>query len=372
MKLLVLFVLLFSLNFTAFAQSSNARKNPNTAVNSGDKPLNILSQPEPELTDEQKMQSADMEETAKVRVEFLDSGFIGAITAVNSLPNGLSEAAVEAAGKIEFEPERKNGRPVTIYKIIEYSFKQKKPEIENVEPENIAKAEAVIKKAVEALGGQKYLQVKTIVGRGKYSIIRDGRMVSFQSFTDVIAYPDKEYTEFKERGIKTVQANFGDGGWYFDGAVETLNDQTESQIDGFKRSMRTNVDNFLRGVWRGKDAQLSYVGRRFASLGKRNDVVKLSFEDGFSVEFEFSDEGLPMKSIYSRFASDKKEILEEERFAQFLNVEGIKVPFIVDHFTGDVRVSRANYESVEFNRSVPDSVFQKPDNIKSLKKDLKL
>ncbi len=366
----IIFLLLFA-SF-AFAQSSNARKNPNTAVNSGDKPLNILSQPEPELTDEQKKQSENIEETIKLRVEFLDSGFVGAITPLNSLSNGLTEAAIEAAGKILFEPEKKNGKPITIYKVLEYSFKQKKPELETVAPENVAKAEAVIKKAIETLGGQNYLQIKSQIGRGKFSVIRDARTVSFQSFTDVIIYSDKEYTEFKERGIKTVQANFGDGGWYFDGAVETLTDQTGSQVEGFKRSMRTNVDNFLRGAWRGKDTQISYVGRRVASLGKRNDVVKLNFDDGFSVEFEFSDEGFPMKSVYTRFGADRKEIVEEDRFAQFVDVQGIKVPFVVDHFTGEVHTSRVNYELVEFNKSIPDSIFQKPDNIKALKKDLKL
>jgi len=374
LKTLIISQIIFLLLFAgfSFAQSSNARRTPDTAANSGDKPLNIKLQPEPELTDEQKAQSADMEETAKVRVEFLGSGFVGAITPVNSLPNGLMDAAIEAAGKIQFEPERKNGKPVTIYKVIEYSFKKEKVIVEPVAPENVAKAEAIIKKAIDALGGQNYLQIRSQIGRGKFSLMREGRMVSFQSFTDVIVYPDREITEFKERGIKNIQANAGSGGWYFDGAVETLTDQTATQIEGFKRSMRTNIDNFLRGVWRGKDAQLSYVGRRVASLGKRNDVVKLAFEDGFSVEFEFSDEGMPMKSVYSRFTAEKKEIIEEDRFAQFREIQAVQTPFIVDHFTDGVHVSRVNYETVEFNKAIPDSVFQKPADIKALKKDLKL
>ena len=34
--------------------------------------------------------------------------------------------------------------------------------------------------------------------------------------------------------------------------------------------------------------------------------------------------------------------------------------------------SRINYETVEFNRSIPDSIFSKPSSAKELKKDLKL
>ena len=43
-----------------------------------------------------------------------------------------------------------------------------------------------------------------------------------------------------------------------------------------------------------------------------------------------------------------------------------------NNFTGGVQSSRINYDSIEFNRSVPDSIFAKPSNPKELKKDLKL
>ena len=233
------------------------------------------------------------------------------------------------------------------------------------------RAEAVIKKAVEKLGGEKYLQVKSIVGRGKFSLLRDNAIISFQSFLDVIVYPDRERTEFKQGGVKTVQTNTGETSWIFDGSAETINVQTKDQVEGFKRSIRVSIDNLLRGYWRGK-ANLSYAGKRPASLGKRSEVVKLTFEDGFAVEFEFSDEYLPIKAIYKRTNADNEEIKEEDRYAQFVDVQGIKTPLIVDHFSNNLQISRVNYETVEFNKAVPDSIFAKPNSPKELKKDLKL
>lgn len=234
------------------------------------------------------------------------------------------------------------------------------------------KAETVLKKAVEKLGGEKYLQVKSIVGRGRFSLLRDGVVISFQSFTDVIIYPDKERTEFKDGGAKTVQTNAGDAGWIFDGAAGTINDQTKIQIENFQRGIRASLDHLLRGYWRGK-ADLSYVGKRPASLGRRNEVVKLTFADGFAVEFEFSaDEFLPAKAFYKRTNADSEEVKEEDRYAQFVDIQGIKTPFIVDHFSNDAQTSRINYESVEFNRNIPGSIFAKPNSPKDLKKDLKL
>jgi hypothetical protein len=79
-----------------------------------------------------------------------------------------------------------------------------------------------------------------------------------------------------------------------------------------------------------------------------------------------------MKSIFSRIGADRKEIFEEDRFAQYIEIQGVKVPYVIDHFISGEQTSRVNYESIEFDKSVPDSIFQKPDNIKALKKDLKL
>lgn len=233
-------------------------------------------------------------------------------------------------------------------------------------------AEGVIKRAVAALGGDRYLNIESLVGRGRFSILRDGAIISFQSFVDVIVYPDKERTEFKGGGIKSVQTNTGQTGWIFDGDAEIIKEQTPQQIENFKRGMRVSIDTLLRGHWRG-DAELTYVGKRPATLGKRNDVVKLTYEDGFVVEFEFgTDDGIPAKAIHRRTNADGEEVIEEDRYAQFVEVGGIRSPFIIDRFTAGAHTSRINYQSVEYNKRVPDSIFAKPSNPKELKKDLKL
>ncbi len=235
----------------------------------------------------------------------------------------------------------------------------------------IDQAEMVLHKAIQNLGGDKYLNVTSQIGRGRFSIMKEGAVVSFQSFIDVIVFPDKERTDFKGGGVKSIQTNVGNTGWTFDGDAEVVKVQNEKQIDSFKRAIRTSLDNLLRGHWR-KEGTLTYVGRRQATLGKRNEVVKLTYSDGLVVEFEFAAEtGLPVKAIYGRTTADGEEIKEEDRYAQFVNVAGIRSPFIIDRFTNGIQSSRINYESIEYNKSVPDSIFSKPSNPKELKKDLK-
>lgn len=242
---------------------------------------------------------------------------------------------------------------------------------ENNNADSKEKAEAIIKKAVQNLGGEKYLQVKTQVGRGTFSVLREGGLVSFQSFVDVIVFPDKERTDFKGRSSRTVQVNTGTTGWVFDGDQELIKVQNEKQIADFKQSTRTSLDNLLHGNWKG-EAELTYLGKRPATLGKRNDVVKLTYKDGFTVEFEFAaDDGLPQKALYKHTDAAGEEIKEEDRYAQFIETGGVKTPFIIDRWTNAKQSSRINYDTVEFNKAVPDSIFAKPSNPKDAKKDIK-
>lgn len=349
------------------------------AVFAQDAKLRILEIPLPERPADYG--SLEVQGTIRLRVEFRADGNVGRVIPISRLTGPLDELAIEAAKRIVVEPQLQGGRPVTVVKTVSYDYSWRnpgwrgaapRPDISPAaEPLQDAQAEAVLQKAIRNLGGEKYLGVKSQIGRGRFSVLRDGQVVSFQTFVDVIVFPDKERTEFKSRGVKTVQTNTGDTGWVYDGEVDRIKDQTDVQVANFKRGMRTSLDNLLRGHWRGS-ATLSYAGRRPATLGKRNDVIKLVYEDGLAVEFEFAaDDGLPVKAIYKRGEGDD-EVTEEDRYAQFIEIQGIRTPFIIDRFSSGKPASRINYESVEFNRSVPDSIFDKPANLKDAKKDLKL
>ena len=235
------------------------------------------------------------------------------------------------------------------------------------------KAEAIIKRAVEKLGGEQYLHVKTQVSTGNFTPFREGMAEIPNGFIDVISYPGKERTDFKQLGNKIVQTNVGEMGWLFDAGPQVIREQNAKEIESFKQGQRTSLDSLLRGAWRGKDAILSYVGKREAGVGKRNEVIKLTYADGFVVEFEFEmTEGMPLKAVFKAKDGDGIESKQEERYAQFVSVQGILAPFIVDRFIDGKQQSRINYLTIEFNKSVPEAIFAKPNDVKQFKKDLKI
>jgi hypothetical protein len=235
------------------------------------------------------------------------------------------------------------------------------------------KSEQIINRAIEVLGGNNYLNVRTVTGRGYYTQYKDGMSQLPAKFVDYLVYPDKERTEFTGGGTHVIQANAGDGGWIFDGASKNLKDQKPEQIEDFKFGLRTSLENLLRGSWRKEGAKLSYVGRREAGLAKRNETIRLTYPSGFWIEYEFgAKDGLPAKIIYLRkrknFDSGEiEEMPEEDRLATPITIDGITAPWVIDHYIAGKQSSRITYESIEYNRPISDSLFTKPATIKGLK-----
>lgn len=235
------------------------------------------------------------------------------------------------------------------------------------------KSQQIMDRAVEALGGQTYLNVQTVVGKGFFTTYRDGVSQIPAKFVDYLQYPDRERTEFVGMGIKTIQTNTGDTGWLFDGSVKKISDQTPAQVEDFKRAMKTGVENLLRGWWKKEGGKVTYVGRREAGLAKRNETVRLTYPEGFWIEYEFgAKDFLPAKVIYKRTrkdpdSGDQVEVTEEDRILRFIQIKGVNAAWIIDHYINDKQTSRINYESVEYNQPIADALFAKPADVKSIK-----
>jgi hypothetical protein len=230
------------------------------------------------------------------------------------------------------------------------------------------KALAVVARAVEALGGTAYLGVRSVTSKGYFTEFREGQSGIPVTFRDYLVFPDRERTEFKGAGVQALQVNAGETGWAFDAKKKSLTDVTPEQAESFRTTLRTSIDNLPRGWWRAEGASLAYVGRREAGLARRNEVVRLTYPDGFEAEFEFdAREGLPAKVIYKRPNAEGDTVEEEDRYAQFLTIQGARFPFVIDHYRAGQQSSRVNYETVEFNKPVPDSLFAKPTDIKTIK-----
>ncbi|HEX8179389.1 MAG TPA: hypothetical protein VF525_07585 [Pyrinomonadaceae bacterium] len=244
-------------------------------------------------------------------------------------------------------------------------------QLANKTDEQLAKenrAEQIVARAVAAMGGDAYLGVRSTIGRGIITPFAKGQSQLPLSFTDYLVFPDKERTEFRGGGNRSIDTFVGASGWGFDAAQRSIKDKLPADVESFQVSLRTSLDNLLRGWWRKDGATLTYVGRREAGLARRNETVRLTYPDGFTVDFEIgAKDNLPAKALYKRTNSEGTEVREEDRYARFLTFNGITLPFIIDHYRAGDQTSRISYDIIEFNRPIADALFAKPANIKALK-----
>jgi hypothetical protein len=259
----------------------------------------------------------------------------------------------------------------TIFALFVSAWCSAQPETPSPSPED--KAEKIVQKAIDAVGGDAYLKIQTVIGRGFFTEYTGGGPGLPVRFVDYISYPNRERTEFSGGGNRIIQTNDDDKGWIFNAADKSLKNQTTQQVEDFKTGMRNSMENLLRGWWRKEGATLSYVGRREAGLGRRNETVKLTYPDGYSIEYEFAaTDGSPAKVLYKRKyknpdTEQMDEVPEEDRLFRPLQVSGVIAPFVIDHFRKGIQTSRINYESIEFNKPLADSLFAKPASLKAVK-----
>lgn len=232
-----------------------------------------------------------------------------------------------------------------------------------------ARAARLLESASEALGGAKYLSVKSQHSTGVFTPFIQGQRGSPVDFIDIFVYPDSNRTEFGRKKSRVVQSNSGESGWKFDAQRDMLAPQTPEEVAHYQRYIRANLDNVLRGLWRTSGAQLEYLGKSEHAPRQWSEGVALTYQDGLRVEMFFdSSTHLPTRSLYFEGAeSGAVGSAIETRYYFFLDYGGIKAPRTVDLYRDNVQTARVVYDSVAFNAVVDEKVFVKPATAKDLK-----
>lgn len=235
-----------------------------------------------------------------------------------------------------------------------------------------AKAEALLREAIKTRGGDAYLKVRSVVGRGIYTAFEKGESGLPTEFVDYVIYPDRERTEFGKGDHKYIQTNSGNEGWIYDASQKMIRPQTEEQVKSFKQGLRQDLDHLLKQGWQEQGAKVIYVGRREVWKNTFSEALRVEFADGLKVTMHFDPRAkLPLMIEYS--AKYKNEDGEERlgdnqvRFFRWVNFGGIQFPTIQDFYRNGKQTTRVNYETVNLNAEVPEKLFAKPNNIKEVK-----
>ncbi|HYP27496.1 MAG TPA: hypothetical protein VE262_12330 [Blastocatellia bacterium] len=230
-----------------------------------------------------------------------------------------------------------------------------------------AKAEALIREAIKARGGDVYLNTRSSVSRGNYTPFDKGVSTVPDSFVDYIVYPDRERTEFGKGKRRFVQVNSGKNGWVYEAANNMIRDQTEEQVNRFQQGLSYDLDYLLRRGWQEPGAKLSYLGRREPWRNTFSEAVRIEYKGGGSATLHLDPRTkLPIMTEY-KIVVDGAPTENQARFFRWVEFEGRLVPTIIDYYRDGKQTARASFDSFSFNTDIPEKLFAKPSDVKEVK-----
>ncbi|HTZ96090.1 MAG TPA: hypothetical protein VMB18_06820 [Terriglobales bacterium] len=223
--------------------------------------------------------------------------------------------------------------------------------------ENANKARLLINQAIEALGGDAYLNIQDIKQEGRtYSLHNgeaEGTGILFWRF---YKYPDKERIELtKQRDVVYIYR--GDEG--FEITFKGTRAEDAKTLQDYNRRRRYALDYVLREWLKEPGIALFYEGPTVAAqkdaqqvtiMDAKNDAVTLYFD---------SNTHLPIKKSYSwRDPTDKERNVEEEIFDAYRPVQGIMTPFSVSRYYNGAMANQRFLHAVSYNQGLSDSLFE--------------
>src|SRR4029077_2435690 len=204
-----------------------------------------------------------------------------------------------------------------------------------VDQANARKAKAVLDQAIQALGGQAYLNLQDITQEGRTYSFYHGRPNSLGIvFWRFYKFPDKDRIELtKKRDV--IYVYNGDKGYeitYKGTRPQDAKDQTE-----YLRRSHYALDRVLRKWINEPGVALFYEGETVAE-GKTVDQVTVmnAHNEGVTLYLDTSDH-LPVKKTFTwRDATDKQRNVEDEVYDNYRDVQGIPTPHTITRsYNGD-------------------------------------
>ncbi|HEX8816942.1 MAG TPA: hypothetical protein VF753_15705 [Terriglobales bacterium] len=225
-----------------------------------------------------------------------------------------------------------------------------------VDQQNSQKAKALIDQAIQALGGQAYLNIQDISAEGRaYSFHMgesEGVGVQFWLF---YKYPDKSRIELtKKRDVIYITNGNSQYEITYKG---TRADDPKAVADTLRRRQYA-LDFVLREWIKQPGIAYFYEGSTVAAQ-KDTQRVTIMTADNQSVTLWIDTQThLPVKKSYSwRDPTDQQRNVEDEVYDAYRQAQGVMTPYSVTRFYNGDMSSQRFFTSIVYNKGLSESLF---------------
>jgi hypothetical protein len=231
------------------------------------------------------------------------------------------------------------------------------PQGSPVAQENSGKAKALLDQAIQALGGQAYLEIQDVSQQGRTYSFHHGETTSTGVlFWRFVKFPDKERIEVtKQRDVAYVY----NGDQAYEVTYKGTAEQDPKVVADYLRRRDHSLEWVLRRWLKEPGVALFYDGAAVAAdkpadqvsiMNTRNDSVTLYLD---------STTHLPIKKTFTwRDPTDNLRNTEEEAYDAYRTTQGIMTPYSVTrYYNGDMSNQRF-LNTTTYNNGLSDSMFE--------------
>ncbi len=220
------------------------------------------------------------------------------------------------------------------------------------------KAQELLNRAIQALGGQAFLGFKNIYTTGRTFAFSYGRMAYAEPFKSTYAPPDKRrFTYGKGKPVTLI--NNGDHAWELDryGLVHQLPDQVRQ----WKIANHYGLDNLFRSLIKQPGVLILDEGGNFVD-NQPVDVIDIIDAQNVHIHLYLRKPTyLPLRVAY-RLQNPTTQDWDDyaDDYSDYLTTNGIATPMNIGRTLNGERIGQIFRSNVRYNVTVPANYFEPP------------
>ena len=230
---------------------------------------------------------------------------------------------------------------------------------DNMMPEaGAAKARQLMGQLIEALGGQKYLDVRESECEGRLAQFdHNGELTGYAPFRDYWLYPDKNRTDYFKKG-QVIDLFNGNQAWTLD--KSGVSEKAATEVTDFQEQVKRDIDNLLRLRQKEEGMSFRYGGSGLVDL-KQVDWVEIVDRDARTFRLAINKEThLLVRGVVVTRDENTRERTEEVTFySTYQPRDGVQTPLQIAREHDGRRIYQAFFTSCKYNPGFPADLFTK-------------
>ena len=218
------------------------------------------------------------------------------------------------------------------------------------------KAQQVLDRVIQALGGPAFLKAKRLTTRGRIYSIRDEATSAFAPFESYVEYPDKRRFSYG-KNPPVILINNGDLAWELDRMGMTT--QLPEQIRRWKISTYYSLENLLRLRIHEPGILIQQGGVDFVDNVATQSLDMVDAQET-QLKLDLNRQTLLPVSVTYRVRDPKTGDWNEfaDVYSDYKNIEGIMTPMHIARFMDEERVSEVFRSFAQYDDAYPPTYFQ--------------